>query len=147
MTLHLTPRRRRASGGFTLIELMITVAVIGIIAAIAYPSYQDSIRKARRTDGMLVLTEASQFMERFGALNLRYDQDAAGVAVALPANLASAPKEGSTKYYNITIQSVSQGGYTLQAEPVNAQADDVCGTLKVDSLGVRSAARTTCWMR
>jgi len=71
-------------GGYTLIELMIVLAIIGILAAIAYPTYQDSVRKSRRADAEAVLLELAQWMERFYTENNRYDQTRAGVAVALP---------------------------------------------------------------
>ena len=78
-------RMKKASSiqGFTLIEVMIVVAVIGILAAIAYPSYQESVTKTRRSAAQGCLVEMAQFMERFYTTNMRYDQTAAGVAVAL----------------------------------------------------------------
>ena len=79
--------------GFTLMELMIVVAIIGILAGIAYPTYQDSVRKSRRADAEAVLLELAQWMERFYTENNRYDQTRAGVAVVLP--FAQSPKEGS----------------------------------------------------
>ena len=66
--------------GFTLMELMIVVAIIGILAGIAYPTYQDSVRKSRRADAEAVLLELAQWMERFYTENNRYDQTRAGVA-------------------------------------------------------------------
>ena len=81
-----TPRRL---GGFTLIEVMIVVAIVAILSAIAFPSYQESVRKSKRADARTQLLEASQHMQRFYSQNDRYDQanDAAGTAVALPATL------------------------------------------------------------
>ena len=93
-------RQRRLSGmrGFTLIELMIAVAVVGILAAIAYPSYQEHVRKARRADAQTALLELAQFMERHYTANGRY-LTTAGAAPVLPFD--AAPKDGATKYYNI----------------------------------------------
>lgn len=137
---------RAATQGFTLIELVIGLAVAAILAAVAYPSYQSVVSKARRADAMLVLTEATQFMERYATLNLRYDKDAAGNAVTLPSNLQYAPKDGTTKYYEITI-TAGEDTYTLEATPTGPQAGDKCGTLKIDHRGVRTALDINCWLK
>ncbi len=83
--------------GFTLIELMIVVAVISILAAIAYPSYVDSIRKSRRTDGQSALLDAAQKMEVFYARNATYTT----VEADLDPPLSGVSPEG---YYNFNIQ-------------------------------------------
>ena len=72
------------SKGFTLVEVMVVVAIIGILAAIAYPSYQDSVVKSKRGAAVSCLMEQVQFMERFYSTNLRYDQTTAGAPVGLP---------------------------------------------------------------
>ncbi len=135
--------------GFTLIELMITVAVVAILAAIAYPSYQDSVRKSRRADAKSVLLQATQWMERFYTENNRYDQNRAGTAVALPAGLTQAPIEGGTKYYNISLSpnctgaaSVTANAFTLWACPITTtdQNNDKCKTLTLTHTGVKGVA-------
>jgi type IV pilus assembly protein PilE len=135
--------------GFTLIELMIVVAVVGILAAIAYPSYQEQIRQSRRAEVTAVLLEAAQFMERFYTLNSRYDQTSAAVAVDLPANLKQSPQDGANLYYNVTLSAVTQNSFTLQAAPVNAQAGDGCGNLTLTNTGLRAKTGTLplerCW--
>ncbi|NMQ20262.1 prepilin-type N-terminal cleavage/methylation domain-containing protein [Candidatus Competibacter phosphatis] len=141
--------------GFTLIELMIVVAVIAILAAIAYPSYQDSVRKSRRADAKGVLQEASQWMERFYTENNRYDQNRAGTVVTdatqfLGSGLVESPKEGGAKYYDITLSAVAQNSYTLQAAPKGAQSGDPCGTLTLTDTGVKnvtggSYTKDRCW--
>ncbi|QQS55886.1 MAG: type IV pilin protein [Candidatus Competibacteraceae bacterium] len=152
-------RRVRGEGGFSLLELMIVVAVIGILAAIAYPSYQDSVRKSRRADAKSVLLNAAQWMERFYTENNRYHQNRAGTAVALPVGLTQAPIEGGTKYYNISLTdcagaaAVTANTFTLSAVRIagTAQANDRCGTLTLTNTGVRGvcvAAPPTadeCW--
>ncbi|HRW65195.1 MAG TPA: type IV pilin protein [Candidatus Competibacter sp.] len=147
--------RVQGDRGFTLIELMITLAVVAILAAIAYPSYQDSVRKSRRADAKGVLLEAAQWMERFYTENNRYDQNRAGTAVTdatqFPGSgLAESPKEGGTKYYDITLSAVAQNSYTLQAAPKGVQSGDPCGTFTLTHTGVKgvsggSYTKDRCW--
>ena len=139
--------RNGSARGFTLIELMITVAILGILISVALPSYLDSVRKGRRADAQSVLLEASHFMERFATENLRFDQSRADGAVALPATLSSAPKHGATKFYTISLQAVGQSSFTLRAVPQGAMAGDTCGTMTLTDTGVKGATLNTCWGR
>ncbi|MFA7316358.1 MAG: type IV pilin protein [Sulfuricella sp.] len=137
-------RSTHAAKGFTLIELMIVVAVVGILAAIAYPSYQDSVRKSRRADARSALLELVQFMERNYTLSNRYDQTSGGAAVALP--FTETPRDGATRYYDLTISASAQQSFTLSAAPKNAQSSDVCGTLSITTTGAKAATGTgQCW--
>lgn len=145
--------------GFTLIELVITVAIIVILASIAYPSYQESVRKSRRADARNVLLQAAQWMERFYTENNRYDQNLAGTAVALPASLQTAPIEGATKFYNISLSAnctgaatVAANTFTLSACPIatSDQVKDKCQTLTLTNQGVKGTSSTLgadrCWL-
>ncbi|MEW6445753.1 MAG: type IV pilin protein [Pseudomonadota bacterium] len=135
------------SKGFTLIELMIAVAIVGILAAIAYPSYQDSVRKSRRATAEGCLLELAQWMERYYTTNLRYDQSAAGVAVALPA---TACRNDLAEYYAFSLNAVTATTYSLQAAPQGPQSADRCGTLGVNQTGVRSSSGDNvdvCWRK
>ena len=126
--------------GFTLMELMIVVAIIGILAGIAYPTYQDSVRKSRRADAEAVLLELAQWMERFYTENNRYDQTRAGVAVALP--FAQSPKEGGPAggYYTIAVAAPQPNSFTLTATRAGPQVSDtVCGNLTLSNTGVKCA--------
>ena len=141
----LTPRT--AARGLSLIELTVVMAIAGILSAVAYPSYQEQVRKSRRTDAQAVLMQAAEFLEKSYTENLRYDQNSAGVAVALPASLTAAPRDGATKYYTISLQSVAARSYVLQAVPQGAQVGDRCGTMGLDQVGVKTAAISGCWVR
>jgi type IV pilus assembly protein PilE len=146
----LKSRRRalaRTPSGITLIELMVSLAVVAIMMAVAYPSYLEQIRKGRRADAQAVLMEAAHFMERFATENQRYDRDLASVAVSLPAALRTSPKGSTTATYNISLLSVSQELFALQAVPVGAQASDVCGTMTITQAGEKLAARADCWRK
>ena len=126
------------SKGFTLTELMIVVVVISVLAAIAYPSYLEQARDARRSDGQASLARLAQFMERFYTENNRYDQDLAGNAVALP--FTQTPLDG-TAAYNLTVAAAANT-FTLSATPIvgGPQAGDGCGvmTLRPTRLPVTS---------
>ena len=157
------PRIARQTAGFTLMELMITVAIVGILAAIAYPSYQDSVRKSRRGDAKAALLENAAFMERYYSTNFRYTatDGTAGCPTlpvqCLPREVASAScGTDSSVYYTIvsTIPSTSTSTcattgntFSLTAIPAGAQAGDVCLNLTVDQTGARttSSTRTDCW--
>lgn len=137
---HATKRR---TSGFTLLELMIVVVVVGIIAAIAYPNYQDQVRKTRRADGKSALLNTAQALERCYTRFAAYNN--AGCGVAFPI----ASPEG---YYSITaVGGVTAAAFTLAAAPQGAQvADAECGTLRLTSTGRQGsqgvdADGNNCW--
>ncbi|OYY73391.1 MAG: hypothetical protein B7Y40_09205 [Gammaproteobacteria bacterium 28-57-27] len=142
-----------ASKGFTLIEVMIVVAIIGILAAIAYPSYQEHVINSKRGAAVSCLMEQVQFMERFYTTNLRYDQTTAGVAVALPAGgcRASLETAPATSYLFSFVAAPTARAYTIQAVPQGRQAarDTSCGTLTINQVGVKTESGTQdvryCW--
>jgi type IV pilus assembly protein PilE len=142
--------------GFTLVEMLVTIAIIAILASIAYPSYTSSIRKGRRTDAKTVLLQASQWMERFYTVNNRYDQTINGDAVDAStqfgaSGLLNAPIEGEPKYYDILISNVTRTSYKLIATPINGQDYDECKILTITNTGVKGveggATQTAdkCW--
>jgi len=133
--------RKYTQAGFTLIELMITVAIIAIVAAIAIPAYQNYTREARRAEGRNLLLDAANREERFFADNNAYTSDVTKLGYANPALSA-------TGSYGLTIASTATG-YTLTATPVagTSQASDPCAALKIDATGQKTATGTgtDCW--
>jgi len=126
--------------GFTLIEVMITVAIVAILAAVALPSYRDQVAKSRRAEARGQLLETAQFMQRFYSQNDRYDVDRANNAIALPANLTRVPREASSgQTYSISFSGTpTVSTFALQAVPHGGMASDKCGGLVYDSTGRRS---------
>jgi type IV pilus assembly protein PilE len=125
--------------GVTLVELLIVVVIIGIIASIAYPSYQEQVRKTRRSDCAGALVGLANSMERFFTVNSSYIGAAAGgVANGAPAIFAaSCPIDGGTPTYNLTIQAPGPSTFTVQAAPVGAQTGDKCGNLTYTNTGLK----------
>ncbi|OWG19385.1 prepilin-type cleavage/methylation domain-containing protein [Delftia sp. K82] len=139
-----TPGRRRAARGFTLIELMVVVAVIGILSAIAYPSYAEYLRKSRRTDGRRALLEAAGAMEKYFSANLTYE----GATLGGTGVYASRSPDG---FYELSLSpDPTASSYTLIASPLRSQLSDKCHTFTYDHLGVGGVRKGTlsardCW--
>ena len=118
--------------GFTLIELMIVIAIIGILAAIAYPSYQSALRDARRVTAEGDLMELANFMERHYTSNLTYN------GASLP--FSTSPKNGDAVYYDLSVSSGSSGAtFTLTATATGTQISDYCGDLTLDNTDSKDA--------
>ena len=133
---------RHAQSGFTLIELMITVAIVGILAAIAYPSYTQYVERARRNDAKAVLLEASQYMER------RYTENRTYVGTALPTSLTKSPREGDP-WFNISLGNLGVTTYTVTAAPRSGWSPSKCGSLSLNQLGTKAISTadslSDCW--
>lgn len=139
---------RHRMSGVTLIELMIVMVIVGILTAIAYPSYRQQVLKSGRVEAKRTLMEAAQSLEkcftRFGVYN--------STNANCPAltNLRVGGVASEEGRYLVTTNVLTATTYTLQAIPQGEQADDLkCGTLTLDSVNTRDKSGTdtirNCW--
>lgn len=125
--------------GFTLIEIMIVVAIIGILAAIAYPSYDEYVKRANRTEGQAFLSDVATRQERYFSQNNKYINDV--------TKLGLSSVNSPTQKYAVSIV-LAAGSYTLTAE--QKFNDSKCGNLTLTGLGVKGRSGTgktieDCW--
>ncbi len=132
--------------GFTLIELLIVVAIISILAAIAYPSYLDSVRKTKRATAQADLMKLASFMERFFTENNRYHKTNASPAVDVTLPFTQ-NVDSSIQYTYSFSAAPTATTFVLQAIPTagSAQANDPCGTLTLSNTGAKGADVAGCW--
>jgi type IV pilus assembly protein PilE len=141
--------RRARAPGFSLIELLIAVAIVGVLAAIAYPGYKELVREARRAEARAVLVQAAQSMERYYTEHGRFNQEDGTAPDPLPFPTKS-PIDGDDRYYDISLatggaDALTATSFLLRAAPAGAQAEDECGTLTYDHFGRKGADSDGCW--
>lgn len=137
------------SRGFTLIEILIAVAIISILAGIAWPAWQNYITRSHRTAAQACLMQQAQFMERFYTQNMSYSTSRDGSDVDLPDGGCISEMNGN---YSFEIEQVDDSSYLLMASPQGVQEnrDTQCGVLSVDHTGRKTASMDgdgvgRCW--
>jgi type IV pilus assembly protein PilE len=156
-------RNQRFQAGFTLIELMITVVVATILIAVAIPSYNNQMRKSRRTEAKSALLDLASRQERFYSTNTAYTNDAKNLGFDSTSKTLFQYNVGNN-YYQVSVcvgnpiptacngaQALNSAAanYLIQATPIGTQtADTLCGSFTVDNTGVQSTTGTQtsgCW--
>ncbi|MFC4620890.1 type IV pilin protein [Comamonas nitrativorans] len=132
---------RPSQKGFTLIEVMIVVAIVGILSSIAYPSYTEYVRKGHRASAKAALLQAAQWMERAATATGAYP-----ATTSFPDNLKTV--EGDR--YTVSINTANdRSSYTLTATPKGAQSGDKCGNFTLTNTGAKdvsvSGKKAECW--
>ena len=132
------------SQGFSLIELMIAVVIVGILAAIAIPMYSDYVTRSRRADGQATLMQVAQELERCYTQFSKYNDNSCSVV-----NGGVVSETSDQGFYVVTASKLDESAFTLTATPQNEQADDTdCGDLILTHLGEKktsTGASDDCW--
>lgn len=134
--------------GFTLIEVMIVIVIVGILLSIALPSYREYVRDSQRSRAASCLMEYAQHMAKFRAAHLRYDQDVSGNPMTLPALPCSQDHELDDLYtFDFATDGLAASSFAIEAVP--SDSDAMCGSLNIDHRGVRGVTGTgtveDCW--
>ena len=153
--------KKRIARGFTLIELLIVVAVIGILAAIAFPSYQDQVRKGKRSEGKAALLKAAQLQERYYTANNTYADSSvfptlfglATSAAVYSHDSSSGSNNDASSPYRITVAAGATGtiasSFTISATPQSGFTDPKCNVLTLTNTGLKgitgTSSVTDCW--
>jgi len=133
--------------GFTLIELMIVVAIVAILASVAFPAYREQVQKSNRADCEATILSEANSLERYYSMNNGYAGAALGGGATCPANAAA---NGATTRYNLALVVGANGlTYTITATPTAAQSGDGCTNLTYTNTGVKGVSGTKsvayCW--
>lgn len=136
-----------AETGFTLVELLMVVAIVGLLLAVALPSYQDSVLAGGRAEGQSLLMEVAADQERFYSINGNYSTNAAPLA-----DPPQATRTSESDLYQVSVAACTGGTiadcFVATATPQGSQTDDSCTSLTLDHTGQRGANGDTvenCW--
>ena len=145
-------RERTKASGFTLIEVMIVVAIVAILAAVALPSYDRYVKKARRTDAKQALLDFAARQEKYFSTHNLYAGVATDIGYTTVSSASPIPvSSGATSYYDLTFTtSAAPPGFTATATPTGAQVADDCHVYTLDHLGAQGNSGVTdpsleCW--
>jgi type IV pilus assembly protein PilE len=130
---------RSKQAGFTLIELMIAVAIVAILLAVALPSYRDSVRKSVRAEAQAYMMTVAARQQQFLVDTRGYAATLTAVGVAVPGNVDN----GYT--LSMPTPTTAPPAFTLTLTPKSSQAGERCGTLSIDAAGSKTAAVAGCW--
>jgi type IV pilus assembly protein PilE len=137
--------------GFSLIELLLVLVIMGIVSALALPSYNRHVQRGHRAEAAGALMESQHFMERYYSAYGRYNgsAEAPGKQPELPLRLQGIPV-GSDLRYQLSLGAATANSYELKAEPVGSMVHDKCGTLTLNQTGLKGLAGSElsvadCW--
>lgn len=141
----------RQQSGFTLIEIMIVVAIIGILAAIAVPSYTDYVRRAKIAEATSTLSEMRTKMEQYFQDHRTYNNTAALPCGAAGTSIAAAPPAGQLKYFTISCSDLGNDTYTVIATGTGTMSDfrysvNQANTRQTLGLPTGWTTSSTCWV-
>lgn len=132
-------RCRRVSDGFTLLELVVVMAIAAILAAIAIPNYSEYVMRSHRSEAQSFISDVASRQSQFFLDRRSYAGTVAGLNMIPPAEVAAR--------YNVAIAVVAgpPAGFQVSATPIGAQATDRCGVLTIDQANNRTAVGPRCW--
>ena len=139
--------RQYRHAGFSLVELLVVLVIMGVLSAVALPAYTRYVQRGHRTEAMAALLESQHFMERYYSANGQYLSPANALPL-LPQRLQGIPSQGTVRY-QLSVREATLNSYVLQAVPEGSMARDVCGILTINQAGLRGVNSTRsvaeCW--
>jgi len=139
--------QRYRHAGFSLVELLVVLVIMGVLSAVALPAYTRYVQRGHRTEAMAALLESQHFMERYYSANGQYLSPANAVP-SLPQRLQGIPSQGTVRY-QLSVSEATLNSYVLQAVPKGSMTGDVCGSLTINQAGLRGVSSTRsvaeCW--